>query len=61
MQDAYLDILWDDPFADRSELIDIFSDAYRKLIGEDLEPEILQQLYHFSVLVDERIGMNEGA
>ena len=60
MQATYLDILKDDLFADRSEIIDSLSSAYRELIGEDLEPEILSHLYNFSALVDEYIGANEG-
>ena len=60
MQAAYLDLLEEDPFADRSEVIDRLGSAYHELTGEALALEILHHLYRFSTLVDECIGMDEG-
>ena len=59
MRAAYLDLLEGEPDAERGDIIEILSSAYRELFGEEPEPEMLDYLYDFSELVDEYLTANE--
>ena len=59
MRAAYLDVLEEYPDSPRSEIIEELVRAYRELMGEKPDPELLNYLYDFSELVDEYLAASE--